>query len=127
MASAKLYALPQELQLEAMETVAPVRVAALDLPRIDQHRVGHGSDGLFDRVGQQLLGPRDYSRGGVLALADLRRVEHARQCARRRRPADGGFERCGALSLICLVSAVLRQNCANCSHLPLPAGSWRDN
>ena len=104
-----------------------IRVAALDLPRIYEHGVGHGSYSLFDGVGKQVLGPRYYSGGGVLALADLRGVEHARQCARRRRPADDGFERCGALSLICLVSAVLRQSSPYCSHLPLPAGSWRDD
>ena len=55
----------------------------------------------------------------------FRRVEHACQGDRRRRPADDGFERC-ALSLICLIGALLRQSGANRSHLPAARSSWRE-
>ena len=104
-----------------------VWVAALYFSRIDQHGVGHGSNGLFHSVWQELFCPRYDSGGGVLPLSNFRGVEHACQGDRRRRPADDGFERCDALSLISLISAFLRQSGPYCSHLPLQRSSWRDN
>ena len=98
------------------------RIAALTCARIDPSRRWRARHrdlctGL-DGVREQVLGPRYYSRGGVLPLSNFRGVEHACQGDRRRRPTGDGFERCGALSLISLISAFLRQSGPYCSHLP---------